>query len=263
MSKGFVTFIDSNPIYVGVLETLIRSLLLFSEFPIHVFCINYDLKLNYPNLIKSNINLKQEQSYDEWLMYFKFYAAINNGFDFGCIIDADMIANINIDDLLTLAEKECTEFPIAPFHGDNCNCDNVMNYLGIKNKTIPYVHGTYLFSKQCKPFLQECYDLSRKFLKINLRPMSLDETILNCLLWKHKANKYLNSYDPYYKIFQDYILNNNNTTQGQGRKNISFHLFHGCKDKNESLNILNKLEKQNILDFINNKFQNNKLKIYN
>ncbi len=258
MSKGFVTFTDIY--FLPLVEVLAKSLLVFSKYPLHVFLINSDKKIDLPNVITSNISLPFG-TYHQQLMYSKFYAATNNDFDYGCVFDADMIANINVDELIDISEVECKEFPIPALHGANIIDQELMKYLGVSRSSMPFCHATYIFSKESKTFLKECYKLSQEIIIKGF--LQQDEILLNCLLWKYGANKHLNSYDPHYHVMEAYFAERDiNNIWIEGRGEISFHVFHGCKSFGIAHEILRELQKQTNDSFSVSIFKNRKLKIY-
>jgi hypothetical protein len=258
MSKGFVTFSDER--FLPLVEVLAESLLTFSKYSLHVFLIDCNKKLDFKNVIITQIILPEGWRLQQ-IMFSKLYAAANNDFDFGCILDADMIANYNVDELLFFAEKECDNFPLLATHGSGVVDLSLMKFLGVKKQTMPYCHATYLFSKNSKKFLRECYEESQKIIKSGF--INKDEELINCMLWRYGCRRYVNAYSPHYILFDDYISDKvgpNEWIKETGE--MSFHLFHGCKDENIALNILDRLKNRDLKNGGINNFRNKQMEVF-
>ena len=113
-----------------------------------------------------------------------------------------------------------------------------MDILGVNDKSQYYVHGTYLFSKQTKDFLKECYDFSQYCLKNRILPENFDETILNVMLWKNKTtNSWVYPYDIWYDVF----INPENNGYPESY-DLKYYSSYGCKDPEFANQIFNKIK---------------------
>lgn len=238
MKEGYVVFVNQNKKYIELTNILIESVITFSTRPIEVFSINFDYKHSSNRVLNKRINLTNENF--ENICYSKLYSSYNSIFDYGIQLDSDFIITKEMDKLF----DECYKIETTPFGSihpsDPNNQHNIMSYLGVNDKTQPYVHATYLFSNKCKDFLKECFLLSNELQSKGIIPHNYDETILNVMLWKYKSINTTITYDPYY----DYFINRsdeNKLTHGYGDLPINFYSCHGEKDPIRAKEILNKL----------------------
>lgn len=238
MSEGYVTFIDNNPKYLELLDTLIESVLLFSEKKIEVFSINFDYKHSSDRVLTKRINISDKNF--ATICYSKLYSSVNCSFDYGIQLDGDFIITKEMDKLF-LETKKIKSTPLGSLHPEDPNNQkNIMDYLSVGKKTQPYVHATYLFNNNCKPFLEECYKLSQELTKKNIFPYNYDETILNVMLWKYNSNEWVDTYDPYYEFFID--RDEKKIPNYKWMNNVNFYSCHGIKDPQYAKQILNKLK---------------------
>lgn len=237
MKKGFVTFINNSPVYLALHEVLIDSILTFTDLEVEVLGINFSYKHENKRVISKRLDLTTE-NYDT-ICYAKIYASSISDFDLGIQLDADMILTPETVSLFDEIDID-QQYIIGSKHPqDPNNQQDLMQYLGVLEKSQPYIHATYLFSKNSKAFLQECYDLSLELLSKNFRPYNVDETVLNCMLWKNRREKnYVEAYDPHFSCFLD--KGEFAKHYPQGRK----HICHGCKDPNYARFIFNKLKRE-------------------
>ena len=240
-TNGYVTFVNNNPIYLELTNILVESVLNFSDKPIEVFAINFDYIHSSDRVISRRIDVQNENF--ATICYSKLYSTLNSSFDYGIQLDADFIITKDMDKLFEDAKK-IIDKPLGSLHpSDPNNQKNIMDYLGVTEKSQPYVHATYLFSKDCKPFFQECYDFSNWLYSKNIAPQNYDETIYNVMLWKHKSNSIVDCYDPYYAFFLDH---NQKETCGYGwMENVNFYSCHGIKDPLFAKTILEKMINEN------------------
>ena len=147
-----------------------------------------------------------------------------------------------VDELFAIA-KTVGNYPLCPIHSLDVNDQrNIMQLLGVKQKSMPYMHGHIVFAHSCLPFIEEWYNTCKKYIR---KAQNFDETILNVLLWKHNVSDHLDLYDPYAK----YITNYANGTleeiymQKYKRTILGPYMFHGYKKPSSSRQILNKLIK--------------------
>lgn len=239
MNEGYVVFVNEHPIYLSLANILVESVLSFSSKPIEVFSINFDYKHSNSRVLNRRINLNNVTF--ETICYSKLYSSLNSSFDYGIQLDSDFIITKKMDLLFEDARKVGL-LPLGSLHPqDPENQQEIMNHLGVVKKSQPYIHATYLFSKESKPFLKECYDISQNFLKKRIVPPNYDETILNVMLWKHNATEWVSTYDIYYEIF----LKGFNPPYGgyPSNFNLNFYSCHGLKDPSQARDVLNNLIK--------------------
>jgi hypothetical protein len=246
-SRGYVTFVNGNPKYIELTKVLVESVLSFSKYELEVFCINADFPLSHPRLIKRRVDVVKENF--STICYCKLYASSNSSFNHAVQLDADMILTKDAD---TLFDKysSINELPLGSLHpADPHNQASIMDILGVKEKTQPYIHATYIFSKASKPFLNECWEVSQYLLSKDVVPANMDETILNVLLWKYGSIDYANTYDPYCDCFCLHCLNSDlSETSVKACANaynypIDYFICHGEKNVTKAWNILNRLKK--------------------
>jgi hypothetical protein len=242
MNSGYVTYVDDNPRYRELVDILIESVLSFSNRSIEVFSINCDYYHSSGRVLNQRVDIKEKNM--STICYTKLYSSINCSFDHGIQLDSDIIITDKMDTLFEKA-REVGQTPLCPIHPSDPNDqDWLMSYLGVKIKTQPYIHAaSYIFSNSCKPFLQECYDVSQKLVSIGYTPPWYDETILNTMLWKYKSEKYVDNYVPYFGCFLDPSTKN---THGYGwMENVNFYTCHGIKDPSLAKSVLIDLQRKN------------------
>lgn len=237
MREGYVTFVNDNPLYRGLVDILVESVLLFSTRKIEVHGINFDYKHSSDNVLSRRIDIDEVNF--RTICYSKLKASYTSEFDFGIQLDSDFIITKDMDKLFNEKER-VNELPLCSLHPDQPNnLKNIMSYLGVNKKTQPYVHATYLFSNKTKPFLEECFNISQEMNRKNIIPPNVDETILNVMLWKYNSNQWVDTYDPYY----EYFINRDNVKipNYNWMDNVNFYSCHGIKSPEYARNVLNSL----------------------
>jgi hypothetical protein len=235
-NEGYVVFVNENKKYIELLDVLIESVINFSSRPIEIFSINFNYNHSSDRVIKRRVDIPVVNF--ENICYTKLYSSFNSSFDYGIQLDSDFIITKEMDKLFNDCYK-ITKYPLGSRHPQDPNNQlEIMSYLGIKEKTQPYIHATYLFSKDSKSFLEECYILSKELQSKNIVPSNYDETILNCMLWKNNANDFVTTYDPYFDFF---IHRDRKILHGYGDLPINFYSCHGIKEPYFAKEILNKL----------------------
>lgn len=61
LKRGFVTFSNANEKYLGLLNVLVESVLLFTPLEIQVAGINFDYRHSNPRVISKRIHLEDEK----------------------------------------------------------------------------------------------------------------------------------------------------------------------------------------------------------
>ena len=238
---GYVIF--ANYSWLNLAQLAIEHINEFSKYKIHLFTINCDAEFDYPCLIKSRVNLANENF--RTICNVKIFSSFNNAFDFGLIMDGDMLPLPNIDELLEENIKFidykypiCAQHPHSP-HKNSSN-QSSLNFIKdefkISATVNKYVYASYLFTKNSKDFLKDCYDMGTYFEQkgdFNV----VDETILNVKLSQLGDYEDIGyNYLPNYFSFPDYL---NKNFLSEHIKNytdykcaIKYHILHGCKDIN-------------------------------
>ena len=236
MNEGYVVFVNDDPKYLKLCDILVESVLQFSKKSIEVFAINFDYIHSNKRVISNRISLDTVNF--ETICYSKIFSTINSSFDYGIQLDADFIITKNMDKLFDTI-KNTKEYPICSLHTlDPNNQSNIMDLLDVKTKSQPYVHATYLFSKESKDFFRECYEFSQYCLKNRIIPGNYDETIINTHLWKHnRTDSWIYPYDIWYETF----LEPKNRLGYPIDYDLQFFSCHGCKDPVLAEKILNDL----------------------
>ncbi len=226
--RAFITFINER--YIDLVERLIQSIELFSEYPIIIYTFNFDFKYNsskcfikrldddnfktplFTNSTTNNIGIVDRADYNTYYTLSRkqtiILDAINNGLEEGIFLDADGLVKENIDESFDYL-NECEDYPLVgkglfeymmlygkgnPFVGDTLEMP-IMNLFGIYQRSMHYVQTNFIvFNKNCKNFFEECVKISnnRNVLNHNLLYAPYhDETIINIMLWKRNAKKHL------------------------------------------------------------------------
>lgn len=203
--KPFVFVTCGNLNYMGVIEKLVQSLLLFSNNKIIVYGIDCDVPFDYPNVIKRRLDITQYSEYDKW--YWKQYScidAINSEYDNFVWIDGDVVVNYNIDNVKHYF-KHITNYPIPDIHvqeeffgmyDDNQSQlfnENLARFYNV-GKRNPYSHICfYVYNENCKWWFEEIINIYKSFNLKDYKKYLLwnDEGIDNYMRWEHNADKFL------------------------------------------------------------------------
>jgi hypothetical protein len=255
MKIGFATFCTEN--FKEILNCLIESVLEFSKYEITVFSINFDY-LHENNRVKSKrIDLDILDYYN--ICKVKIISSLENDYDVGLILDADMIVTKEIDEIFNenLNRVIDSDFPLFAKHPHNPFNSNPHTLYVVRQYTdkppkMKYVFASYLFSNKNKWFLQEVLDEMNK-----THVGGEDEIIINSLLAKYQVD-----YDIGYNylpngtsnLVNDYLTNQISDelrgTYLQYDCPVKFYIFHGhgCKDPNVMKEWINLIKnKKNII----------------
>jgi mannan polymerase II complex MNN10 subunit len=194
--RAFITFINER--YKDLVERLIKSIELFSDYPIIVYSYNFEFnstsKITFcKNLKDPDLSLPSFTNEDlqngklgivdrkDFNTYYTLSRkqtiildALNNGLEEGIFLDADGLVRENIDTSFDYL-KDCDDYPLVgkglfeymmlygkgnPFIGDTLEMP-IMNLLGIPERSMHYVQTNFLlFNKNCKDFFEECVKVS-------------------------------------------------------------------------------------------------------
>ena len=161
MEFAFVTFVNSHPTYVQLMKSTIRSVELFSKYPIIVYCVDFP-ELFMPFIASDKCILRRisiQSVCGKSIYYVKPFIildAIKQGLTSGYYIEADDIVTPSCDFIVTYLSKVDT-FPISPIHPDDVIISkHFMNNLGVTTKTQHYIHAHVLFKSSNLDFIEEC-----------------------------------------------------------------------------------------------------------
>lgn len=237
VNEGFVTFATSN--YFDLLKVTLDSAHQFSTRPVIAYGINADIPFeaaDYPRLIKRRLDVDLSKVH---IFFIKVRIILESGLDYGVYIEADDILNKGVDTLFDVC-KTIENYPLCPLHPkDPENQYQIMKLMGVTHKSMPYVHAHILFSYTCRAFLQEWYDACLKYGRM---APNFDETILNVLLWKHGACKYVPVYDPYFESIKAWREKRIPYEHGYSQSDIRYYMLHGCKNPAQAAYILEQLK---------------------
>ena len=232
IEKAFVSF-TTNDKYVRLSEIMIKSINHYSKYPLILYCVNFDapdFKGNYKNVIYKRINFDPSK---QVIYYLKPEIILDSIDSFnvqnGVYIESDDIATQNIDKLFDECDQTI-EYPLSPIHPhDPNNQSEVMKYLGVNTKTIPYIHAHLVYSSRHREFISDWYQAC---VTLNFKvKANWDETVLNVMYWKYNATKYIDYfYDPYYSQF----LTNTDIPP-------HVYMLHGCKSYDIARKIYKKM----------------------
>lgn len=171
-------------------------------------------------------------------------------FDKSMHIDSDAVAAPGVDRVFDEFDINSKFIHASkhPWDGPlNSNHYNIMNYLGVKAKTQPYVHAaSYVFSKNAKDFLNETWEASQRMQSSRVYPVNQDETIYNVLLWKHERKDcFVDCYDPDPSYFRSLFgISGETVSSIPTIPIIRPYICHGQKTPEESEQYLNEIRKK-------------------
>ncbi len=259
MKKGFVIFTDFK--YFPIVENLIESVLLFSKYDIELNCINF-LK-EYDNVrIKSNkIDMPDIHFFN--ITRCKIIATINSNFDYGLLLDGDMIVTKEIDNIFDDNEEKILKLKCPLFckhpHNPFERYKHIFEKLTNKKPKMNYVYSVYLFTKTQRWFFEETLEIMNKILSKNIHNFFYpipEESVLNSQLCNYEVDYdmgYCYHINGYPECFE-YYLNPDSEEGKNGFKHINetyikygcpvkIYAFHGhkIKDINIGKNLINKI----------------------
>lgn len=203
--RGYSLFTTSDARYGQLTRVLVDSLLAFSSHPIHVTVLGGDWQYDHPRVTSTQLRLRAHRF--ELICYSKMAASVLSPFAQVAQLDSDMVASPDID-LLFEGHDAGTAFPMGALHPqDPNNQAQLSRLLGVRVKSQPYVHATYLVGQEAREFMMSCLDIAdwlvaRRRFGFGYRPENFDETVLNVNLWRCGAtSSYLPSFDPYFSAF--------------------------------------------------------------
>lgn len=240
LREAFVTFSDNKPAYLALLMNLLDSVHEFSTRPIIVYGLGVDINIDlakYPRVIKRRVD---QNDCGPSVYFCKIKAIVDSGLDYGVHLEADSVVNWNVDILFDVIHRWPYALPLAPRHPDD-----PVNYrrflptfdLTLANRTIPYIHAQFSWNYRAYPFWKKALTLMQRghFMGANY-----DETGINILLWKARANHTLCKIDPHYTMMSAY---KNQQKKCDKHCYTAYVLIHGSKRVAELRQIFQQLKK--------------------
>lgn len=252
---GFNTFVTEN--WLPLAEVLIDSISSFSKYTITVNCINFTHDFKSDKVISKRVDIDKLNFYSVCMV--KWMSLLETNYDICAILDADMIATKEVDDLFETNEQKVldSKFPILAKHPHNpfenpIHKNNLKNLCSIFSEHTPkmkWVYACGLIANHHKWFISELVDNLKHFYKQNISTYIEDEGMLNALLTKYQVSENLGyNHIPYFTLKSAYIDNslyNNLSLQEsylQYDCDVRFYLLHGCKNAKHAKDILSELK---------------------
>ena len=255
--KQFVAY--ANPKYFNILITLVKSHNIYSKVPMIVYIVN---KTNENILIPDEFNnydkitVRYIQS-DAHIWACKFLIMIDSiknaesaDVDF-IYIDADVIMNYSIDQLFDYSNDDTV--PQLTLHPDYSVANpESFKQLPYKCSRDRYAHsGLIWYNKKACDIFVEAFELSKKFYGIG------DEIIINYLQCKNGVfdeNHFMITHHTFSKRYFNFprdVVNEHSLglrRNGSYVSEMSFHMFHGLKERRLNEELL-----KNLVEFNENR----------
>lgn len=233
---GFAILTDAA--YLGLAEVLVAGLLKFTEAPVFVLGVNCRVPAQ-ERVYTSLMNIA-EPSYHA-ICRAKFDLIKHCPFESFVMLDADMVPNWNVGELLELAQR-AWEFPVLLKYpmADDPNTDR----LTVNGKLSHSQSGVIVFSRlACSQWPgyggHPDYYLNALKAKDQKGDPYLDEPIFNALLARLGANLQLSYCCPRWEAFHTYVTGaDTDLLNVYPNAPTTWHLFHGCKDVMKAREIL-------------------------
>jgi hypothetical protein len=239
----FYIYLDQAYNQVG--QVLLDSLHAFSKHEVRVTSINFDFVHSHPGLQVTRINTRDRINYAENLRV-SLIAGIQEP---GIVLDADSIANWNVDELFDLCELNFPLIqPLAP-----CGYLNEKDVPELRLKA-PAMHFNcvpMILTRNSYQWIQRALSLIEKFKEIHKKIYQgnfiADDVIWDWLRHVTQETCHCNScsvdrteFPLYCGTWQD-ALHVSHQGVYQGRY-VSFQMFHGEKDPSKARSMLEKLK---------------------
>lgn len=202
--------------YINSTEGMIKSLNEYSKYPVILYYSNGTVNYEYDNLIKQPFRLSNRKVDDEHSL--KLFTTLkaevtlnsikNYDVDTVVMLDSDILPTPNIDTIFDRYETEVENYPIflkyawniITVMGRPLVSEYIQNTIGVLPAKIPAMCSCLcIASKNCISFLEdwkywcENEDLIKYHYTLNKEIYYdfNDESIVNALLWKYGATKYI------------------------------------------------------------------------
>lgn len=232
MTFAYVSFVNNNPMYLGLMKSTIESVQTYSKHNLILYLVNVPPSVvdeYFPN--KKQLIIRHITTILTNIFFYKPFViidAIKQGLETGYYIESDDVLTPYADRELPQKASMLSIYPICPIHPSNPTPINYMNNLGVLEKTQHYIHGHVLFKASNLDFLEEWYNACYAYNGENS-----DESALNCMFWRHKlTNHYMDIVDYYYTNFYESVETRNKT-----------YSYHGCKNPLEQAKLLEDMNK--------------------
>lgn len=252
---GFNTFCTSS--HLPLVQVLADSICAFSKHSITINCLNFEYDFKHPQIISKTINTNKIYNLN-CIYRYKWSTLLNSEYDITTMLDADMIALPDIDqifedNILNISDSQAPLFakhPHNPFdnpmHSDSLY--RMMSMITSNKPKMPYVYASGLVHKNHHDFIQNLVDIIDWFVSKNINPYIEDEGLLNCLLSKYEiANSLDYNYFPNFTLYKDYLMDSIDTSQEMYNTYtrhscpVQFYSLHGCKDPSIARLIFNQI----------------------
>lgn len=181
-NEAFVCFVD--PGYQHLLPSFLKSHNLFSSRPILVFGVNVEPNVDgFPKAISRSLLPAHHSIYFNKI---KIVLEALSLFDSVAYIEPDSVMNYRIDDVWEILEHANVSHPLLIRHSNFVNegHEGFMQLLGVKKRSMLYVHGHIMATRSSVPFLLDAFQSSQTGL---FQGWTWDEGLLNVWLWKVNA----------------------------------------------------------------------------
>jgi hypothetical protein len=239
--EAFVTFINPRQNYIELLDVLLDSVHLFSTRPVIIFSIDFDLIINHTRHPRVTVERISQKDCGPTIYGCKLLSIVSSEVNYGVQLETDSVVNYNIDLLFDMLHLWPFALPLAPKHPDDPN--NYRYYMEdykVKYRTTPYMHGTFVWTYRAYPFIRRVLKLMQRGSFTNA---NCDETAMNVMLWKAKANYTLCKYDPYGPIYIEKYEQSQSAPDCLPYCDGVYLIFHGQKESSVSKNIFQRLQK--------------------
>jgi len=202
--------------YIDSTEGMIKSLAKYSRYPVILYYSNGVVNYEYENLIKQPFRLTERTVDSEHslklLTTLKAEVTLNSikRYDVNTVVmlDSDILPTPNIDLIFDRYENELENYPIFIKYawdvvyvmGRPLVSEHIQNTIGASGAKIPAICSCMcIANKNCVSFLEDwkywCENEELiKYHYVNNKEIYYDfndESIVNALLWKYDATKYL------------------------------------------------------------------------
>lgn len=202
--------------YIDSTEGMVRALKEFSKYPVILYYNNGTVNYDYDNLILQPFRVSDTKIYEEHtlklLTTLKAEVTLNSvkryDVDTVVMLDSDILPTPVIDDVFDKYESQIENYPIFLKYawdtifvmGRQLVSDHIQNTIGTLPAKIPAMCSCMcIANRNCISFLEDwkywCENEELiKYHYVNNRSIYFDfndESIVNALLWKYGADKYI------------------------------------------------------------------------
>ncbi|HSR70464.1 MAG TPA: hypothetical protein VLU25_21220 [Acidobacteriota bacterium] len=229
----YITHCDAA--FLPLARVLAEGLEAFSSRPLILYAVNTEVDFAYPNLTVRRLDSPPGNH----ITYLKFRAMLDTPTEHGVYLDADHVPTPSVDEIFQLSRPADEDYPLLPRHPSDLKANlvaDLMENLQVDEKNLPYLHSCCMsWTPRCRSFLRRCWSLSRRFDASGRHPFVWDESLVNVLLWKRRAERYLPCLNIDKKHFPDWVSGTLHENR-EFRRRYAAHpfrltTFHGCKSE--------------------------------